>query len=134
MSSHALGTADASMALRALRHLDLIVLVLALGIFLAAGLPVLGWAAAAVAWLVQRAIALVLERKARAATEPRAVAGLMVASMLTRGWLVALAIFGAGLIENDAGLSAAVLFLLLFTLQLTVNMAVRPFEKGQGST
>jgi hypothetical protein len=133
MSSHALGTADASMALRALRHLDLIVLVLALGIFLAAGLPVLGWAAAAVAWLVQRAIALVLERKARAATEPRAVAGLMVASMLTRGWLVALAIFGAGLIENDAGLSAAVLFLLLFTLQLTVNMAVRPFEKGQGS-
>jgi hypothetical protein len=121
------------MALRALRHLDIVVLVLALGIFAAAGLPLLGWAAAAVAWGVQRVIAFLLERQARAATEPRAVAGLMVASMLTRGWLVAIAIFGAGLVDRKAGLTAAVLFLLLFTVQLTVNMSVRPFEKGSGS-
>jgi hypothetical protein len=109
-----------------------VVLALALAIFAAAGLPLLGWGAAAVAWLAQRAIAIVLERKAKATTEPRAVAGLMVASMLTRGWLVAIAIFAAGLSENDAGLSAAVLFLLLFTVHLTVNMALRPFE-NEGS-
>ena len=117
------------MALRALRHPDLIVLALALGIFLAAGLPLLGWAAATAAWVVQRLIGFLLERKARATTEPRAVAGLMVASMLSRGWLVALSIFGVGLVENDAGLAAAVLFLLTFTVFLTVNMALRPFEK-----
>jgi hypothetical protein len=122
------------MAARALRHVDLLVLLVALGIFLAAGLPLLGWGAAAAAWLAQRLIGTVLERQARAATEPRAVAGLMVASMLTRGWLVALAIFGAGLIENDAGLAAAVLFLLLFTMHLTVNMALRPFEEKEGRT
>jgi hypothetical protein len=133
MSTHALGTADATMGMRVLRHLDLVVLVLALGVFAAAGLPILGWGAAAAAWLAQRAIAIVLERKARATTEPRAVAGLMVASMLTRGWLVAIAIFAAGLAENDAGLSAAVLFLLLFTVYLTVNMGLRPFEKEEGS-
>jgi hypothetical protein len=117
------------MALRALRHLDLIVLALALGIFLAAGLPILGWGVAAAAWLAQRAISIVLERKAKAADEPRAVAGLMVASMLTRGWLVALAILGAGLAERKAGLAAAVLFLLLFTVHLSTNFALRPFDK-----
>src|SRR4051812_22309111 len=101
MSTHALGTAEPAMGMRVLRHLDLVLLALALAVFAAAGLPLLGWAAAAAAWLVQRAIAIVLERKARAATEPRAVAGLMVASMLTRGWLVAIAIFLAGLVEND---------------------------------
>jgi hypothetical protein len=121
------------MGMRVLRHLDLVVLLLALGVVAAAGLPILGWGAAAVAWLTQRAIAVLLERKARAATEPRAVAGLMVASMLTRGWLVAIAIFAAGLAENDAGLTAAVLFLLLFTVHLTVNMALRPFENEERS-
>jgi hypothetical protein len=129
MSTHALRTADVPRGLRLLRHLDLIVLVLALGIFLAAGLPLLGWGVAAAAWLAQRAISIVLERKAKASTEPRAVAGLMVGSMLSRGWLVALAIFGAGLADRTAGLSAAVLFLLLFTLQLSTNFALRPFEK-----
>ena len=119
------------MGMRVLRHLDLVVLLLALGVVAAAGLPILGWGAAAVAWLTQRAIAVLLERKARAATEPRAVAGLMVASMLTRGWLVAIAIFAAGLAENDAGLTAAVLFLLLFTVYLTTNMALRPFENQE---
>jgi hypothetical protein len=117
------------MGLRLLRHLDLAVLALALAIFLATGLPILGWAVAAAAWLGQRAISVVLERKARASNEPRAVAGLMVGSMLSRGWLVALAIFGAGLAERKAGLCAAVLFLLLFTLHLSTNFALRPFEK-----
>ena len=121
------------MGMRVLRHLDLVVLALALAIFVAAGLPILGWGAATAAWLAQRAIGLVLERKARSTNEPRSVAGLMVASMLTRGWLVALAIFAAGLVENDAGLSAAVLFLLLFTVHLTVNMALRPFENQERS-
>jgi hypothetical protein len=132
MSTQALGTAEPVIGMRVLRHLDLVVLVLALGVFIAAGLPILGWAAATAAWLAQRVIAIVLERKARAATEPRAVAGLMVASMLTRGWLVAIAIFAAGLVDNKAGLCAAVLFLLLFSVHLTVNMAMRPFEKEEG--
>jgi len=38
------------MPLRVLRYLDLVVLVLALPIFIAADLPLLGWAGAAVGW------------------------------------------------------------------------------------
>ena len=42
-----------------------------------------------------------------------------------------LTILGVGLIENDAGLAAAVLFLSAFTIALSVGMALRPLEKGR---
>ena len=48
--------------------------------------------------------------------------------MIGRGWLVALTIFGAGMIENDAGLAAAVLVVVLFTVYFAATMAVRPFQ------
>ena len=51
--------------------------------------------------------------------------------MIGRGWLAAGAILGVGLIENDAGLAAAVLFLSAFTIALSVGMALRPLEKGR---
>jgi hypothetical protein len=115
----------------ALRYLDIVILVLALPLFLAADLPMLGYAAAAVAWLVQRAIQVVLTRKAAAAQDPRAVAGIAVGSMIGRGWLVALTIFAAGLEDNDAGLAAAVLFIVLFTAYFTVSMIMRPVHKPE---
>jgi hypothetical protein len=118
----------------ALRHLDIVILILALPVFLAADLPMLGYAAAAVAWLVQRAIQVVLTAKAAAAEDPRTVAGIAVGSMIGRGWLVALTIFAAGLQDNDAGLAAAVLFIVLFTAYFTVSMIMRPFHKpGQAA-
>ena len=64
------------MPLRVLRYLDLCVLVLALPIFIAAGLPLLGWAGAAVGWTLQRVIQAAIERRARASDDPRTVAGL----------------------------------------------------------
>jgi hypothetical protein len=50
--------------------------------------------------------------------------------MIGRGWLVALTIFGVGLIDNDAGLAAAVLVIALFTVYFTMQMILRPFERG----
>src|SRR4051812_50159837 len=99
MSTHALRTADVPMGLRLLRHLDLVVLALALAIFLATGLPILGRAVAAAAWLAQQGISIWPERQARASNEPRAGAGLMVGGMPSRGWLGACAIFCAGLFD-----------------------------------
>jgi hypothetical protein len=115
----------------ALRYLDIVILILALPIFLAADLPMLGYAAAAVAWLVQRAIQIVLIRKAAAADDPRIVVGITAGSMIGRAWLVALTIFAAGLEENDAGLAAAVLVIILFTAYFTVSMIMRPFDKPE---
>ena len=111
-----------------LRWLDLVVLALALPVFLLAGLPMAGYAAGAAAWLVQRAIQVVLERRARASEDPRTVVGITAASMIGRGWLVALTIFGAGLIERKAGLAAAILVIVLFTVYFIASLLTRPLE------
>jgi hypothetical protein len=112
----------------AVRYLDLVLLALALPVFLAAGLPMLGYAAGAAAWLTQRALQLWLNRRAAASDDPRTVVGIAAGSMIGRGWLVALTIFAAGLSDEDAGLAAAVLVIVLFTAYFTVSMIMRPFQ------
>jgi hypothetical protein len=117
----------------AVRYLDLVLLALALPVFAVAGLPMLGYAAGAAAWLVQRGLQLALNRKAVAADDPRTVVGIAAGSMIGRGWLVALTIFAAGLVDEDAGLAAAVLVILLFTAYFTVSMILRPFQTPPSS-
>lgn len=117
------------MPLRMLRFLDLAILALALPIFLAAGLPLLGWAGAAGAWIVQRGVQALIERRARESDDPRTVAGLLAGSMIARGWIIAGTIFVVGLTEREAGLAAAVLSITLFTFYFTSQMITRPFEE-----
>jgi len=112
----------------AVRYLDLVLLAVALPVFLLAGLPMLGYAAGAAAWLAQRALQLWLNRRAVASDDPRTVVGIAAGSMIGRGWLVALTIFAAGLSDEDAGLAAAVLVIVLFTAYFTVSMIMRPFQ------
>ena len=119
------------MPLRMMRYLDLALLALALPIFLAAGLPLLGWAGAAVGWLIQRGVQLLIENRARASDDPRTVAGLLTGSMIARGWIVAGSIFVVGLSDREAGLSAAILSITLFTFYFTGQMIGRPFEEEQ---
>jgi hypothetical protein len=112
-----------------LRHLDLVLLALALPLFIAAGWPLLGYGAGAFAWLAQKAIKAWLERKAATAETPRAIAGILTGSMIGRGWLVAITIFAAGVGSGDdaVGLGAAVLVISLFTVYFTVALIMRPF-------
>jgi hypothetical protein len=117
------------MPLRMLRYLDLAVLALALPIFVAAGLPLLGWVGAAGGWLVQRGVQHLIERRAKASDDPRTVAGLMTGSMIARGWIVAGAIFAVGLAEREAGLAAAILAIAVFTFYFTSQLITRPFEE-----
>ena len=112
-----------------LRYLDIVLLIVALPIFLVAGLPMLGYAAGGGVWIVQRAIQLWSNRKAQAAEDPRTSVGITAGSIIGRGWLVALTIFAAGLVDNEAGLAAAVLVIVLFTAYFTVTMIMRPFEQ-----
>jgi hypothetical protein len=115
-----------------LRYFDIVLLILALPVFLVAGLPMAGYAAAAAAWIVQRAIQAWSNHKAATTDDPRKVAGIAVGSMIGRGWLVALTILAVGLADSDeAGLAAAVLLLVLVTAYLTVSMIMRPFQKPE---
>jgi hypothetical protein len=115
----------------AIKYLDLILLVIALPVFIAAGWPLGGYAAGAVAWLAQRAINDITSRRAAASDDPKTVVGLTAGSMIGRGWLVALTIFAAYLIagsDDSVGLAAAVLVVVLFTAYFTVSLILRPFE------
>jgi hypothetical protein len=119
--------------LRALRYLDLGALVVALPVFLLADLPMLGYAVAAAAWILQRGARELIERRAMAANDVRTAAGLTAASMIVRGWLVALALFAVGLSNAEAGLAAAVLFLFLFTLAFSMQAILRPIGASSAS-
>ncbi|MBA3420723.1 MAG: hypothetical protein H0U12_02330 [Thermoleophilaceae bacterium] len=126
MSTRATALSDDAKVLRVLRYLDLGALVVALPLFLLAGLPMLGYAVAAGAWILQRGARELIQRRAMAASDVRTAAGLTAASMIVRGWVVALAIFAVGLSDSEAGLAAAVLFLFLFTLAFTMQAILRP--------
>jgi len=125
--SHALRTAD---PMAFLRYFDLAVAVLALPLFVLADFPIAGWITGAGTYAAQRAVGELTARRAAASDDARTTVGLMAGSMIGRGWLVALTIFAVGVtVGDDAGLSAAVLFIALFTIYFTVQMILRPFEK-----
>lgn len=113
-----------------LRYFDLFLAALALPLFLLTDLPLAGWLAGAGTYAVQRAIGEYTARRAAASDDARTTVGLMAGSMIGRGWLVALTIFAVGVaVSDEAGLSAAVLFIALFTVYFTMQMILRPFEK-----
>lgn len=105
-----------------LRYADLALLALALPIFIAAGWPLVGYAAAAAAWLAQHAMIFFSDRASRAALaagDRNRALGIVGATTLGRVWLVAMAILLVGLLgEREDGLAAAVLTLALVTLHL----------------
>jgi hypothetical protein len=122
------GSPGTPTSVRILKNVDVIALAAALLLFLVAGLPMLGWVTGAAAWAVQRLINELAVRKAQSAGDVRTRVGLLAGSMILRGWVVAGIIVAVGLGNSDAGLAAAVLFLAVFTLQLTMTMAMRPYE------
>jgi hypothetical protein len=116
----------------ALRYFDLALLVAALPVFLAADLPMAGYWVLAAAWLAQHAIEFWADRASAGALargDRRAAMGWVGATTLARVWLVALAVLLVGLLaEDDAGLAAAILAVILFTVHLGGRLLARLFE------
>jgi hypothetical protein len=136
-SSEAPSRSDSgSRALVALGYADLAVLAIALPVFLLIGASMLGYAAAAAAWLVQRGIQLAAERAARkalAAGVRRNALGWLAGATLARLWVVTLAILLVGTLGNrDAGLSAAVLSLVLVTVSLGSRAIIHVWSQPEG--
>lgn len=125
LSTFALDGSSAPRAARAsssVRYADLALLAIALPVFIWAELPLLGYAVIAVAWMIQRTVLHLAERhvaRSLAAGERRTAVGVTAASTLGRAWFVALCVLLVGLLgEREAGLAAAVLAAVLFTVQL----------------
>jgi hypothetical protein len=116
------------MSVRLMRNVDVVAFPVALLIFLAAGFPLAGWLTGLGAWIVQRGIGELAVYKSERADDVRTRVGLLAGSMILRGWVVAGIMVAVGWNNPDAGLASAILFLLVFTLQLTMTMAIRPFD------
>jgi hypothetical protein len=128
MSQHAIVTSDPAAPLR---FLDVGLIVLAAPFVVIAGLPLLGYAVGAGAWIAQRIVGELTERKARASRDPRTAVGLSVASIIARAWVVGLAILAVGLGgTRDDGAMAAVTVLIAFTIYFTMNLLLRSLERG----
>jgi hypothetical protein len=126
LSTHAIETTtDEPTAVRVLRNTDFAVLVIALPVFLAADINILGWVTGAGLYVGQRLVRAYAIRKAERADDPRTTVGLLAGSMIARGWIVSSAILAVGLTtESEVGLSAAVLFLATFTVYFTMALAM----------
>jgi hypothetical protein len=118
--------------LRILRNLDIAFLVCTLPIFIGANLPILGWIGGSGAYVVQRLISELLSRSAAQTDDVAGFMGVMVGGTIARGFFVALAIFGVGLINGDAGAAAGILFLSAFTIYFTMALILRPYGKAGG--
>jgi hypothetical protein len=106
-----------------LRYLDVVLVIAAFPLVAFAGLPLLGYAVGAVAWIGQRAVAALLERQAKRTTDPRRQVGLNLGSSLGRAWIVGGAILAVGLVgEREDGLAAAVLVAAAFTVYFAVSL------------
>ena len=116
------------------KYVDLVVLAAALAVFLLGGLPLLGFAAGAGVWLVQRGIQALAERRANselaAGNRQRAMATVAV-STLGRVGLMATAVLVVGLVEREAGLTSALLVLVLFTVSFAAQGIAHLFDEPE---
>ena len=123
---------EAGRGVTVLRYADLVVLAVALPIFLLAGWPLLGYAVAAAAWLIQRTLQVVTDRAALAKLQEgnrRNAMGIVGAATLGRLWLVTLSVLlVGGLAEREDGLAAAILSATLVTAYLVGLGFARLFD------
>jgi hypothetical protein len=124
----AIGMAD---PLVLFRWLDVVLVVLAAPFVILTGLPVLGYAVGAAAWIVNRLLGFLVERHARTRGNVRTAVGLNLAALIARAWLVGLTILAVGLAgEREDGLTAALLLLAAFTLYFVTSLLLHPHERN----
>jgi hypothetical protein len=116
------------------KYVDLLVLAAGLAVFLLGGLPMLGYAVGAAAWLAQRGIQTLATRRADAelaAGNRQKAMGIVAATTLGRVWLMATVVLLVGLAEREAGLAAAVLVLVLFTVSFAAQGIAHLFSEPE---
>jgi hypothetical protein len=112
------------------RYLDVVVVLLAAPFVVLLGAPVLGYVVGAGVWVIQRAAAIAIERRAERANDVKTALGLNMASLILRAWLVGLTILAVGLIaDREDGLTAGITVLAAFTVYFATALILRPLER-----
>ena len=113
-----------------LRYLDVVLVVVGAPILLLMGVPPVGYGVGAGTWIALRIVGVGVDRLARAGGDPRREISLRLAYMIGRLFLLALAVIlvrrGVG---QDAALTALLVIVFAFTVQLTVSFIERPRSK-----
>lgn len=125
-----------------LRYLDVCLVLATAPFVLVGGMPTLGYVVGACAWLLTRAGTAFVHGRARRVGDPKLKAGLQVAGMMGRVWIVALAVILARYAgSKDDGIMAAALVLAAFTVYFVMSFITRdgplqgrPRPQGRPST
>ena len=121
------------------KYVDLLALLIALAVFLIGDLPLLGYAVAAAAWLAQRGIHMLAQRRMKqelARGNRQKAMGIVAGSGLGRVWLMATSVLLVGIADRESGLAAAILLLALFTLSFAAQGLTHLLDdqpEGQGA-
>ncbi|HST56359.1 MAG TPA: hypothetical protein VLJ42_10780 [Solirubrobacteraceae bacterium] len=117
------------------RYLDVSLVLMTAPFVLLADMPALGYLLGACAWLLTRFAVALLHERAASSGDPRAKAGLHVAGMLGRVWIVALFVIAARYLGDKAdGVMAASLVLGAFTVYLLMTVIENGGRPGSRST
>jgi hypothetical protein len=110
-----------------LRYFDVLLIVVAAPILILMGVPAAGYAAGGGAWLVLRAVGVGLDRYLAGMSDPRREISLRLGYLMARVFLLALAVILVRRDEGrDAALTALVIIVVAFTIQLAVSFIHRP--------
>ncbi len=109
-----------------LRYFDVVLVVVAAPILIAIGVSATGYAIGGGAWIALRAAGEVLERNKALHANPRVDVSTRLGYMLSRLFLLAIAIIIARTQGGrDAGLTALAVVVVAFTVQLAVSAITR---------
>lgn len=110
-----------------LAYLDVVVIAVATPIMLLIGVSAAGYLVGAGAWIVLRVAGVGVERVAGSLADPRPEITLRLAYLLGRLFLLAIAVIvvrnGSG---RDAGLTALLVIVFAFTMQMLLSILNRP--------
>jgi hypothetical protein len=110
-----------------LRYLDVVIVLLAAPIMLLIGVPAFGYAVGGGAWILLRAVGIGVERGLRGTSDAKVQITVRLAYMLSRLFLLALAVVLARRAGGqDDGLTALVVIVFAFTVQLATSAIDRP--------
>ena len=105
-----------------LRYLDVCLVVATAPFVFVAGLPAFGYALGAAAWILTRAGNVWALGRAQRIADAKSRAGVQVAAMMGRLWLVALAVVAARLAGGKGdGIMAAALVLAAFSVYFALS-------------
>lgn len=110
-----------------LRYFDVVLIVVAAPIVIAIGASASGYAIGGGTWIALRAAGEVLERNKALHANPRTDVSVRLVVMLSRLFLLAIAVIIArSQVGRDAGVTALVVIVVAFTVQLAVSATTRP--------